>query len=110
MPAVVEALDCNCSVCTPADLLRRIVPCSRFRLLRGEETLADYPFATGAAVDLFCRRCGAKSFCIPRSHPDGVDINLHCLDGSTNEEVPGLFDDNDRARASVAGLKPVWPN
>lgn len=28
----------------------------------------------------FRRRCGIKSFYIPRSNPDGVDVNVRCLD------------------------------
>ncbi|HEY9299204.1 MAG TPA: GFA family protein, partial [Phormidium sp.] len=35
---------------------------------------------TGVAKHLFCRICGIHSFYIPRSHPDGIDVNVHCLD------------------------------
>ena len=31
----------------------------------------------------FCRACGIKSFYIPRSNPDGVDVNARCLDAGT---------------------------
>ena len=29
---------------------------------------------------MFCKTCGVKSFYIPRSNPDDVDINARCLD------------------------------
>ena len=29
---------------------------------------------------VFCTQCGIKSFYKPRSHPDGISINWHCLD------------------------------
>ena len=28
----------------------------------------------------FCRICGIKPFYIPRSNPDGIDVNVNCLD------------------------------
>lgn len=86
-PAVIEALDCNCSICEKTGYLHLIVPRSRFRLLEGESDLATYTFGTGVAKHLFCRTCGIKSFYIPRSNPDGVDVNVRCLDRATIAEV-----------------------
>lgn len=59
--------------------LHLIIPLRHFRLLSGEEQLTTYTFNTGVAQHKFCRICGIKSFYIPRSNPDGVDINLRCL-------------------------------
>lgn len=102
-PAIVDALDCNCSICTKTGFLHLIVPRSRFRLLRGEDMLADYRFGTGVAVHRFCSRCGVKGFYVPRSHPDGIDVNVRCLDRSTIAELRvGLFDDADREAATAA--------
>ena len=63
--------------------LHLIVPASRFRLLSGAEDLSEYTFNTGVAKHRFCRACGVKSFYIPRSNPDGVDVNARCLDVGT---------------------------
>ena len=63
--------------------LHLIVPKDRFRLLRGAESLTEYTFNTGVAKHLFCRRCGIKSFYVPRSHPDGISVHARCLDPST---------------------------
>lgn len=79
-PAVLEVLDCNCSICIKTGLWHLIVPKTQFQLLQGEDELTEYQFGTGTARHLFCRTCGIKSFYIPRSHPDGVDINARCLD------------------------------
>jgi len=49
-------------------------------LLSGEDYLTTYSFNTGIAKHTFCKQCGVKPFYIPRSNPDGVDINVHCLD------------------------------
>jgi hypothetical protein len=102
-PAVVDALDCNCSICRMTGFLHLIVPASRFRLVSGEDALADYRFNTGAARHLFCRHCGVKSFYVPRSHPDGYSVNVRCLDpGSVVELRVAAFDDSDREAATAA--------
>lgn len=82
-PASIEVFDCNCSICSMTGFLHLIVPKDRFRLLRGAESLAEYTFNTGVAKHLFCRRCGIKSFYVPRSHPDGISVHARCLDPST---------------------------
>jgi hypothetical protein len=102
-PAAIDALECNCSICTQTGFLHLIVPRSRFRLLRGEDALTDYRFGTGTAVHRFCKICGVKGFYIPRSHPDGIDVNVRCLDRATVSEVRvSLFDDADREAATAA--------
>lgn len=82
-PARLTVQECNCSICTMTGFLHLIVPASRFRLLRGSDDLTTYTFNTGAAKHLFCRRCGIKSFYVPRSHPDGFSVNARCLDADT---------------------------
>jgi hypothetical protein len=76
-----EALDCNCSICRKKGFLHLIVPGERFVLLAGAEALVTYTFNTGTAKHTFCRTCGVHAFYTPRSHPDGVDVNVRCLDG-----------------------------
>ena len=91
-PSPLVAQDCNCSICTKAGFLHLIVPKSRFRLLRGEENLTTYTFNTGVAKHRFCRTCGMKPFYIPRSNPDGVDVNVHCLDPLPADVIIEPFD------------------
>lgn len=75
----VEVENCNCSVCQMSGFLHLIVPITHFRLISGLENLSTYKFNTGVAEHKFCKICGIKSFYIPRSNPDGVDVNLRCL-------------------------------
>lgn len=79
-PERLEVEDCNCSICAKSGFLHLIVPASRFRLIAGEDDLETYTFNTGVARHRFCRHCGIKSFYIPRSNPDGIDVNARCLD------------------------------
>ena len=48
---------------------------------QGAGDLATYTFGTGVAKHTFCSTCGIHPFYTPRSHPDGVDVNVRCLDG-----------------------------
>ena len=82
-PADIEADDCNCSICSRSGYLHLIVPKSHFRLLQGKDNLSTYTFDTHEAKHLFCKTCGIKSFYIPRSHPDGISVNVHCLEEGT---------------------------
>ena len=76
----LEVLECNCSICRMSGYLHLIVGAGDFTLLSGEDSLQEYRFNTGTARHLFCRRCGIKSFYVPRSHPDGYSVNARCLD------------------------------
>ena len=102
-PARLDALDCNCSICRMSGFVHLIVPTSRFRLLAGDDALVDYTFGTGVAKHRFCRVCGVKSFYVPRSNPDGIDVNVRCIDEGTIELLQvTLFDDGDRAASEAA--------
>lgn len=79
-PEEVEVEDCNCSICSKAGFLHLIVPKKDFTLLSGKSDLTTYTFNTGVAKHSFCKHCGIKPFYIPRSNPDGVDVNVRCLD------------------------------
>lgn len=106
-PAVLDVLECNCSICRMSGLLHLIVPAARFRLVAGADDLNEYTFNTGAAKHRFCRHCGVKGFYIPRSNPDGVDVNVRCLDPDTIERIDvTLFDDRNRdsSEANIAHL------
>ena len=86
-PAVLEAYECNCSICAKTAFLHLIVPEARFRLLAGAEALTTYTFNTGVAKHLFCGACGVKAFYRPRSNPDGWSVNARCLDAGTVERL-----------------------
>jgi len=76
-----EGIECNCSICLKKGFLHLVVPADRFTLLAGEDLLTTYRFNTRVARHTFCRVCGIHPFYTPRSHPEGVDVNIRCLDG-----------------------------
>ena len=91
-PETILCQDCNCSICSKSGYLHLIVPKSKFNLLQGEHNLTTYTFDTGEAKHKFCKTCGIKSFYIPRSNPDGVDVNVRCLVPEPEKLVIEPFD------------------
>ena len=79
-PDEVEVENCNCSICKKSGFLHLIVPKSKFELTSGKYNLATYTFNSKVAQHYFCKTCGIKPFYIPRSNPDGIDVNVNCLD------------------------------
>ena len=86
-PSRIKVNQCNCSICSKSGYLGLLVPKERFKLLCGEEYLTTYTFNTGVAKHLFCSHCGIKSFYVPRSHPDGYNVNARCFDPTTIENM-----------------------
>lgn len=105
-PAEVEVERCNCSICRKGGYLHLIVPAARFHLDKGEDRLSCYQFNTGVAKHYFCQRCGIKPFYIPRSNPDGVDVNVNCLDTRpTTINIVDFDGDNWEANAHTLAHK-----
>jgi hypothetical protein len=78
-----QAIACNCSNCAKHGLWLTFAKADQFKLLSGENELADYLFNKRVIHHLFCRTCGVESFA-RGSGPDGqptVAINVRCLDG-----------------------------
>jgi len=76
----IVAHECNCSICEMTGFVHVIIPKAKFKLVAGEDQLAEYRFNSGAAIHYFCKICGVKSFYTPRTNPDGYSLNLRAMD------------------------------
>jgi len=78
-----KVISCNCSRCSRLGWLISFVPPDDFRLLSGEEVLAEYRFNTHNIAHLFCRQCGIESFARGRNREGAamIAVNVRCLDG-----------------------------
>ena len=106
-PEDLDVSECNCSICSKSGYLHLIVPKNKFRLLSGDENLEIYTFDTHEARHLFCKTCGIKSFYIPRSHPEGVSVNVRCLDDATIRSINIEQFDGKNWEANIHQLKPL---
>jgi len=100
-----EALDCNCSMCAKKGFLHLIVTEDDFEILAGHEALVTYTFNTGVAKHMFCRVCGIHSFYRPRSHPNGWDVNVRCLDGDAASRFEVTPFDGKRWEENVDAIR-----
>jgi len=91
-PTTLSLDRCNCSICYKSGYLHLIVPRARFTLLSGADSLTSYRFGSRVAEHTFCAVCGVKPFYTPRSNPDGVDVNAHCLDPAPTQVEITDFD------------------
>ena len=68
-----------------------ILPAQQLKFAFGHDEVEESRFGADRAVAMIrrynsgsfhckTRVCGVKPFYTPRSNPDGVDINVHCLD------------------------------
>jgi hypothetical protein len=101
----LRALDCNCSICRKKGFLHLIVEADAFELLTEEDALTEYRFGTHTARHLFCRTCGIQPFYVPRSHPDGIDVNVRCLDGDAMDRFEVEPFDGARWEENVASIR-----
>ena len=72
--------ECNCTFCGKRGALLRRVPADKFKLLSGQEHLAEYQFNTRSAKHFFCKHCGIHPFSNPRAAPEQYTVNVRCLD------------------------------
>ena len=104
-PARIEVSECDCSICAKCGYLHLIVDDDQFKLLQGKESLSVYSFNTHTAKHFFCSVCGVKSFYKPRSHPEGISVNVRCIDEGSIESMsikPFNGRDWDKGRAELA--------
>ncbi len=106
-PAKLNVTRCNCSVCSMCGFLHLFLSPKHFRLLEGEDMLTTYTFNTGVAQHTFCKRCGIKAFYVPRSHPDGISVNVNCLHRSSIESIRETPFDGQNWEENTAQLSPI---
>ena len=106
-PADIQASRCNCSICHMSGFLHLFVSRKNFLLLQGEDEITTYTFNSGVAQHHFCKHCGIKSFYVPRSHPDGLSINVNCLDPATIVSVEETPFDGRNWEQNVSELSPI---
>ncbi|NIV19015.1 MAG: GFA family protein [Woeseiaceae bacterium] len=106
-PADIEADRCSCSICSMTGYLHLIVSKDEFRLVSGKDELETYTFNTRIAQHWFCRHCGIKSFYVPRSHPDGISVNVNCLDPGTVKSMIVTDFDGQNWEQNIHKLSPI---
>lgn len=86
----LEVFRCDCTICTKSGYLHLLVELSRvkFGSCDNDNLMTAYRFNTGTAKHTFCKVCGVKPFYVPRSNPQGLSVNVNCIDD--REKLPRL--------------------
>tara|TARA_B110000438_G_C15300147_1_gene430798 strand:- start:117 stop:452 length:336 start_codon:yes stop_codon:yes gene_type:complete len=71
---------CNCSICKRKNAKMNILPKESIKSIQGEENLSLYQFGTMVAKHYFCKICGIYTHHFRKSDPNGIGINIGCID------------------------------
>lgn len=75
-----KIIQCNCSICIRKNAKMIMIPKENFNLLKGEGNLSLYQFNSDIAKHYFCKLCGIYTHHNRKSDPNGMGVNLGCLD------------------------------
>ena len=75
-----KIVQCNCSICIKRNAKMIMIPKDNFKLLEGSESLSLYQFNTEIAKHFFCKKCGIYTHHNRKSDPNGMGVNLGCID------------------------------
>ena len=76
-----KIVQCNCSICIKRNAKMIMIPKENFKLLEGSESLSLYKFNTEIAKHFFCKKCGIYTHHNRKSDPNGMGVNLGCVEG-----------------------------
>ena len=71
---------CNCSICKRKNAKMNLIPKESIKITKGEDNLTSYKFNTMKAEHFFCKTCGIYTHHNRRTDPNGVGINIGCID------------------------------
>ena len=71
---------CNCSICKRKNAKMNILPKESIKSIVGEENLSLYQFGTNVAKHYFCKKCGIYTHHFRKFDPNGIGINIGCID------------------------------
>ena len=71
---------CNCSICKRKNAKMNILPKDALISISGAENLSTYQFGTNLAKHYFCKNCGIYTHHQRKSDPNGIGVNIGCID------------------------------
>jgi len=71
---------CNCSICKRKNAKMNLIPKDSIKIIKGKDNLSTYKFNTMKAQHFFCKTCGIYTHHNRRTDPNGVGINIGCID------------------------------
>jgi len=85
-----KIVQCNCSICIRRNAKMIMIPKEKFLLLEGSENLSLYQFNTDIAKHFFCKKCGIYTHHNRKSDPNGMGVNLGCIEDLDSMEFDAI--------------------
>ncbi len=85
---------CNCSFCKRRNAIMALEKKDAIIITYGEENLTLYQFNTNIAKHHFCKKCGIWVYSNRRFDPNGIGVNLGCIDKINTFELKVKLADN----------------
>jgi len=73
-----------------------MVPKENFKLIEGLEYLSLYQFNTDIAKHFFCKKCGIYTHHNRKSDPNGMGVNLGCIEDVDSMEFKTIIFDGKK--------------
>ena len=91
-----KVIQCNCSICIRRNAKMIMVPKENFKLIEGLEDLSLYQFNTDIAKHFFCKKCGIYTHHNRKSDPNGMGVNLGCIEDVDSMEFKTIIFDGKK--------------
>ena len=85
---------CNCSFCKRRGAKLALEKKDAIEIVEGEEHLTSYQFNTNVAKHHFCKKCGIQVYSNRRFDPNGIGVNLGCIDDIDTFKIEAVLADN----------------
>ena len=85
---------CNCSICKRKNAKMNILPKENIKSIQGEKNLTLYQFGTNIAKHYFCKKCGIYTHHFRKSDPNGIGVNIGCIDEINSFSIDSVMLDN----------------
>ncbi len=91
---LLNVVQCNCSFCKRRNAKMALEKKEAIDITEGEENLRLYQFNTNVAKHYFCKKCGIFVYSNRRFDPNGIAVNLGCIDNINTFEIEAKVADN----------------
>lgn len=89
-----KVAQCNCSFCKRRHAKMVLEKKESIKITEGAENLTLYQFNTNIAKHHFCKKCGIFVYSNRRFDPDGIAVNVGCIDEIDSFEIDAILADN----------------
>ena len=91
---LTNVVQCNCSFCKRRNAKMALEKKESIKITEGSENLTLYQFNTNIAKHHFCKKCGIFVYSNRRFDPDGIAVNLGCIDEIDTFKIKANIADN----------------